>query len=63
MRPKRSWSEADDLRLVELSCEGKKIAEIAKETGRAEEGVRQRLLGIGLRSRVKLLQRKYLTPG
>jgi hypothetical protein len=55
----KPWYEADDCRLIELRRAKRTRADIAKAMGRSEEAVRQRLLGINLRIRVKLLKRKY----
>jgi hypothetical protein len=40
MRSKKSWSEKDDSRLVQLRSEKRTVAEIAKETGKTVEWVR-----------------------
>lgn len=55
----KHWSEAEDRELVELKRQMKPTAVIAKILGRSEEGVRQRLNGIALRKRIKLMRRKY----
>jgi DNA-binding CsgD family transcriptional regulator len=57
-RSQKTWTEPEDRQLFELRTEGKSTAQIAKVLGRSEEAVRQRLTGIGMRSSVKLLQRK-----
>ena len=58
-RRAKPWSEVEDRQLIELSHEGQKTAEIAKAMSRSEEGVRQRLQGIALRQKVRLIHRKY----
>lgn len=57
--PVRPWSEVEDRQIIELTSEGKNAAEVAKALGRSHEGVRQRLRGITLRRKVKLIRRKY----
>jgi hypothetical protein len=58
-RLQKTWSEAEDRRLVALRDQGKGPGVIAKELGRSVEAVSQRLIGIGFRNSVKLLKRKY----
>jgi hypothetical protein len=58
-RSHKTWSDAEDRRLIELRDQGKGPGLIAKELGRSVEAVSQRLIGIGFRKSVKLLRRKY----
>jgi hypothetical protein len=58
-RAAKPWTSAEDRQLIELRKAGKTTAYIAKTMGRSEEGVRQRLGGIGLRGTGRLIPRRY----
>jgi predicted transcriptional regulator len=58
-RAAKPWTAIEDRQLIALRNAGKTTGYIAKTMGRSEEGVRQRLGGIGLRSNGRLIKRRY----